>query len=76
VAGGVTKKGVIAPAIGTNLQEGDLNKFDERGTVGNGPSRRRGWGLGGRWRDALERNKFEKDLMESSSEENSGRGRE
>jgi hypothetical protein len=27
VEGGVTQKGVIAPAIGTNLQEGDLNKI-------------------------------------------------
>ena len=44
------KKGVIAPAIGTNLQERDLIKFDERGTGDDGPSRRRGWGLGGKTR--------------------------
>jgi len=39
------------PGIGTNLQERDLIKFDERGTSGGRPVEKERMGIG--WKDAL-----------------------
>jgi len=69
----VYKKGVIAPAIGTNLRERDLIKFDERDGRGRAVKKEM-MGIG--WKDALKEINLnlQSDLMEGILKRNSGRG--